>query len=81
MKYVLSQEEFDELNQKNIKAAQALKDTLQDLCTRVANNEPVKDGWYAGKPWGCVLTVEHEWYCDDCPVQKVCPREWKEWSK
>lgn len=81
MKYVLSQEEYDELVNRGAKREKALEATLQDLCTRVANSEPVKEGWYAGKPWGCILSVEHEWYCDDCPVQDVCPREWKEWSK
>lgn len=81
MKYVLSQEEYDELVNRGAKREKELKDTLQDLCTRVANIEPIKDGWMAEKPWGCILTVEHEWYCDDCPVQDVCPRERKEWSK
>jgi hypothetical protein len=81
MMYILTQSEMDELNQRNIKAAADLHNTLQDLCTRIANTELVKTGWYEGKPWGCVLTVEHEWYCDDCPVQTVCPLEWKHWSK
>lgn len=81
MMYILTQEEYDALNQKNIKAAKDLKDTVQDLCTRVANSEPVKEGWHAGKPWGCILTKEDEWYCDECPVQNVCPKEWKRWSK
>jgi len=58
-----------------------LKKILQDLCTRVANNEPVKEGWYKGKPWGCILTEEGEWYCDDCPVQDICPHDYKEWSQ
>lgn len=81
MMYVLTQEEFDALQEKNRKITEDVQKVLQDLCTRVANSELVKEGWYAGKPWGCVLTVEHEWYCDDCPVQDVCPYDWKEWSK
>lgn len=81
MMYVLTQEEFDALQEKNRRFAEDSRKVLQDLCTRVANSELVKEGWYAGKPWGCVLTVEHEWYCDDCPVQDVCPKEWKRWSK
>lgn len=81
MMYVLTQEEFDALQEKKRKITEDSRKVLQDLCTRVANSELVKEGWYAGKPWGCVLTVEHEWYCDDCPVQDVCPKEWKQWSK
>lgn len=81
MMYVLTQEEFDALQEKKRKITEDSRKVLQDLCTRVANSELVKEGWYAGKPWGCVLTVEHEWYCDDCPVQDVCPKEWKRWSK
>ena len=44
------------------------------------------------KPWGCILTVEkkakakgntyyHDWYCDQCPVQNICPHPHKSWSK
>lgn len=81
MKYILSQEEYDGLVNANKLYAQKYQDTLQDLCTRVANSEPVKEGWYAGRPWGCVLTREDEWYCDDCPVTNVCPKPYKAWSK
>lgn len=81
MMYLLTQEEFDALQEKNRKITEDAQKVLQDFCTRVANNEPVKEGWYSDAPWGCVLTVEHEWYCDDCPVQDVCPLENKPWSK
>ena len=81
MKYILSQEEYDELISANKKHSETLRDTLQDLCTRVANSEPVKEGWYAGRVWGCILTRKDEWYCDDCPVTEVCPYRYKEWSK
>lgn len=81
MKYILSQEEYDELVNRAANREKELEATLQALCTRVADSEPVKEGWYAGKPWGCVLTKEHEWYCDDCPVKDVCPKKWKAWSK
>jgi hypothetical protein len=40
------------------------------------------------KPWGCMITKEanseygdSEWYCDECPVQKECPYEYKSYSK
>jgi hypothetical protein len=80
MMYILTQEELDTLNNKNELAAITARQVLQDLCTRVANLEPVKSGWYEGKPWGCIHTVDYEWYCDDCPVQAVCPSR-KSWSK
>ena len=81
MMYILTQEEYDALEVKKRQANSEATKILQDLCTRVANSEPVKEGWYAGKPWGCILTKEEEWYCDNCPVQKVCPKEWKRYSK
>ncbi len=81
MKYILSQEEYDELVNRGAKREKELEATLQDLCTRVADNERLTQGWMTGKPWGCVLTKEYEWYCDDCPVQDVCPKDWKSWSK
>lgn len=77
MQYILTQEEFDALNQKNIRESAQLKQTLQDLCTRVANSELTSEG----ETWNCVLTVDYEWYCDSCPVKKVCPYQYKHWSK
>jgi hypothetical protein len=82
MMYILTQEEFDALQEKNHKISEDARKVLQDLCTRVANSEPVKEGWYEGKVWGCILTKTNDFgYCDRCPVQDVCPYEWKEWSK
>lgn len=31
--------------------------------------------------WKCILTVEHKWYCDGCPVSEKCPYVSKRWSK
>jgi endonuclease III len=81
MKYLLSQEEYDELVNRGAKREKELEATLQELCTRVADSELVKEGWYAGRVWGCILTKKEEWYCDDCPVNDVCPHRYKEWSK
>ena len=81
MMYILTQEEFDALQEKNRKITEDAQKVLQDLCTRVADSEPVKEGIGAGRPWGCILTSKDVWYCDDCPVQKVCPKQWKRWSK
>ena len=66
---------------------------LQDLCTKIADTMPVKWGWGkpdTPKPWGCVITAQKtaeaeggsgEWYCDTCPVQRLCPYEGKSWSQ
>ena len=84
MMYILTQEEFDAL--KTVQEQARLKDTkkLQKLCTKIADEMPVKWGWGKPddpKPWGCILTAEGEWYCDTCPVQEICPHPDKEWSK
>jgi hypothetical protein len=80
MMYILTQEEFDALQEKNRKIAEDAQKILQDLCTRVADSEIQTSGCKKGQPWGCILTHDY-WYCDRCPVQNVCPYEWKEWSK
>jgi hypothetical protein len=80
MKYLLTQEEYDALQNKADNIIKDARDTIQDLCTRVANYEVLTKGWARGEPWGCILTKTTE-YCDECPVQDVCPYEWKEWSK
>jgi hypothetical protein len=54
---------------------------LQEFCTMIANTVPVAKGWYKGKVWECILTLDREWYCDDCPARNVCPHPNKHWSK
>ena len=57
---------------------------LQKLCTQVADNLPCVRFWEDHdplEPCGCILSKKHEWYCDECPVQDVCPNQYKEWSK
>jgi len=81
MMYILTQEEFDALQEKNRRITEDAQKILQELCTRVAESEILTEGGTKGNPWGCILTAEHEWYCDRCPVQDVCPYEYKEWSK
>jgi len=80
MMYILTQEEFDSLQEKKRKITEDAQKVLQELCTRVADNEILTESWMKGQPWGCYLT-KADWYCDQCPVQDVCPYEWKEWSK
>lgn len=80
MMYILTQEEFDALQERNQKITEDARKILQDLCTRVANYEVLTEGWARGEPWGCILTKTSE-YCDECPAEKVCPYEYKERSK
>lgn len=80
MMYILTQEEYDDLQVKKRQADSEETKILQDLCTRVADNEILTSGWKKGSTWGCILT-HSDWYCDDCPVRKVCPKEWKKYSK
>jgi len=84
MQYLLTQEEYDALRNAGQAEKQQIKDTLQDLCTKVADHMPVMWGWSKNeeaKPWGCILTRNSDWYCDACPVRKVCPYPRKELSK
>lgn len=92
MQYILSQEEMDEVNQlrKDVKVVNELfkrEAKLQRICTKAANEWPVKYwGRKEAEPWGCKITMEKnkevdEWYCDNCPVQEICPYPFKGWSK
>jgi len=84
MQYILSQEEYDELRKKRNREWALTQKQLQKLCTKIADEMPVKWGWGEPddpKPWGCILSTKHEWYCDKCPVQEICPSPNKSWSK
>ena len=88
MQYLLTQEEYYKLKEDREYIIGLKKELLQDLCTEIADTMPIKWSWGEGKekpkPWGCVLTVQKkglEWYCDDCPVQKICPHDDKAWSQ
>jgi hypothetical protein len=86
VKYILSQKEYDDLLERAVKVEAENTRELQEFCTMVADTLPIKWTWGEGKdtptPWGCILTeVDVEWYCDQCPAQKVCPHQYKEWSK
>lgn len=57
---------------------------LQALCTKICNEMPITRDWAPNddpRPWGCVLDYDEEWYCDECPVQQICPSKEKRWSK
>jgi hypothetical protein len=91
MQYLLTEEEYKALLKSKEDANNAVKKTVQELCTMVADHMPVgplpwqkKD--HPKEPWGCIITVSQqdnsdEHYCDHCPVQKMCPYQFKNWSK
>ena len=84
MQYLLTEQEYNDLITRGKKAEEKQKEILQDLCTKVADHMPVLWGWSKDekpKVWQCIHSVEGEWYCDSCPVQKVCPEQYKHWSK
>lgn len=79
MQYILTEKEF-----RALKKYRNLPDieTLQKVCTEIADTFPITFwGRTEPIPWGCILTAEEEWVCDECPVEKICPFEYKEFSK
>lgn len=91
MQYILSEEEYVKLVDAPKIEKQKSRDTINELCKRVADHEPVKWTWGEDreipKPWKCIhqdkedeFNNYYEWYCDQCPVQKLCTMP-KEYSK
>lgn len=82
MQILLTQKEFDDLNEK-AKRGENLpsKPQLMEICRRVANEMPVKAEWMDhAVPWKCILDeIDH--CCDECPVLDICPHEGKEFSQ
>lgn len=85
MMYILTEEEMQEV--RSLRNEQKLLPNpqyLQRKCSEIADGWATWTGW-DGKsepePWGCVLTVKYEHYCDRCPVQGICPNPYKVWSK
>ena len=93
MQYILTQHEYDALRKGQEKSIQLSEKKLQTLCTKIADEMPVKWGWGGPdpKPWNCKITLEtksdeedefsEEWYCDKCPVISICPSDNKGFSK
>lgn len=87
MQYLLTSDEYEKLQAK-VKEAKKAPNTkdLQEVCTLLADTFILTEGWRKGHIWGCIITEAAkndggEWYCDECPAQKVCPYPHKEWSK
>lgn len=57
MQYVLTEKEYHALTEAGVKAELRLNETLQDLCTKVADHMPAGVAWLGkAEPWGCILT-------------------------
>lgn len=82
MQYILTEDEYKAITKRN-KELDYLpsKKELQEFCTMVANTLPVSGGWYDGNVWKCIITEKEEWYCDDCPAEKICPYDGKHYSQ
>lgn len=84
MQYLLTEDEYRKLLDNKIHRTKEQNDVLQALCTLAANQVPVPRSWDPKRlmaPWGCILTVNREHYCDECPAGDVCPCDCKNWSK
>lgn len=87
MQYILTEEEYKQLKSIQQYHIDVSKMRLQKLCSKIANEMPIKFwGRKEAEPWRCCLEeyVPEDGcpgYCDECPVQDICPREDKEWSK
>lgn len=85
MQYILTETELNDLKDKARRAEHLpTPKQLQELCTKIADEMPVLWGWGPGEttpvPWGCILSKATEWYCDECPVRKLCEHA-KHYSK
>lgn len=93
MMYILTEEEYKQLQENRKREFNLTTKKLQTLCTKICNEMPVQWGWGQNKndpeyfkPWGCILTPDKEdgdseWYCDKCPVQDICPSKQKTYSQ
>ena len=86
MQFILSEEELDDLKERKRLHEVAQKEELQKLCTLACNHIPVIVPWDKEadpKPWGCILSQKQysDHYCDECPVDELCPYNGKNWSK
>ncbi len=87
MQYILTEEEYAALKAAGKARLELNQKGLQKLCTKICDEMPVKYwGNKEATPWRCMITVEKEhpgseWYCDNCPVEDICPHPYKSHSK
>lgn len=77
MQYILTAKEYNGLVPKE---ALELKTKAAFEASKLLAETILRHNEY-GYGWkGCVANKTAE-YCDDCPAEKFCPFEWKNWSK
>ena len=86
MEYILTETEFNELKERQQAELKIETEKLQAICTLAAEHIPVDRYWDKDNksPWGCILNDEsgmYGGYCDECPMDEICPCEHKAWSK
>ena len=85
MQYLLSEDEYNALKQKQQLEFKLKEDDLQALCTKIANEMPVTVSWYykgEPTPWRCILNkTDPQLHCDKCPVLEICPNKHKDFSQ
>lgn len=90
MQYILTEEEYKKLVDEPQLVRKELDETIQDLCQMVADNKILTKNdvdkwsakyWREDKIWGCIRSAKNEWYCDQCPVKKVCTYPHKNYSQ
>lgn len=86
MQYLLTQSEYEALQRQKSRLDETQKAELQSVCMLAAMHAPVVREWSSDKtprPWGCILGPKEQSprYCDDCPAQRLCPHDAKEWSQ
>ena len=86
MQILLTEAEYNELKAQKREQIAASKAELQRLCTLAAQHIPVPLDFSevtTPRPWGCILGPREQdpGYCDDCPVDSICPHTDKEWSQ
>lgn len=75
MRYILTEDEYEELHLNHKKETEKLQAIINDLCIDVANYKPTfkdEDNTDVLIPWECIHSVTLEHYCDECSVRKYC---------
>jgi hypothetical protein len=90
MQYILTEEEYNQLKNDPKNQKSETDKIIADLCRMVADNKVIKredvnkldkSFWREEAPWKCIRSTDYEWYCDLCPVKKICTWPHKNYSK
>lgn len=86
MQILLTEEEYNRLNKAAKEMENGARETIANLCQRVCDHEPSFTGWgentHEAVPWGCIRSEGGDiGCCDECPVERICTYDSKEYSK